>query len=181
MPSPSFSDDLRKRCRTRLLNSLADLTGQVTLVKLGLYPVINWSNLGLVDYYFADGDKMQKEPGVASDGQFWISRVLVTIETLTKDTKHVELIQELDDDDQAVVLKAKKLSGTLQKVAADQRDSAKGADLLLSAMVLQQYSLAEEEDIDSYALEVVTFAQRDICKANVFVDMCRGNDGHVCI
>lgn len=35
VPTPMFSDDLRQSCRTRLLTCLADLTGQVTLVRSG--------------------------------------------------------------------------------------------------------------------------------------------------
>ena len=124
---------------------------------------------------------MQKEFGVASDGEFWVSRVLTTIETLAKNTKHVALIQELDDNDQAVVLKAKKLAGTLRKVTVDQREAAKGANLLLSVMVLQKYNVDEEGDIYSDALEVSPFALIHTCKANVPADLCRSDERHVYI
>ena len=124
---------------------------------------------------------MQKEFGVASDGEFWVSRVLATIETLAKNTKHVALIQELDDNDQAVVLKAKKLAGALRKVTVDQREAAKGANLLLSVMVLQKYNVDEEDDIYSDALEVSPFTLIRICKANVPADLCRSDERHVCI
>ena len=135
----------------------------------------------MIDEFSIDGDKTQKEFGVASDGEFWISRVLATIEALAKNTKHVELIQELDDDDQAVVLKARKLTGTLRKMAVDERDAAKGTNLLLSAIVLQKYNVDEEDNIYSDALEVSPFPQILIHKANVPADLCRGDDEHVCI
>ena len=35
VPSPAFSEELRKNCRERLLACLADLTGQSTLIKGG--------------------------------------------------------------------------------------------------------------------------------------------------
>ena len=135
----------------------------------------------MIDEFSIDGGKTQKEFGVASDGEFWISRVLATIEALAKNTKHVELIQELDDDDQVVVLKARKLTGTLKNMAVDQRDAAKGTNLLLSAIVLQKYNVDEEDNIDSDALEVSPFPQIPIYKANVPADLCRGDDEHVCI
>lgn len=72
---------------------------------------------------------------------------------LVTDTRHVELIQHFEDDDQAVILKARKLIETLKDVTPDRRDSAKGAELLLSGTVLQQYAV-NEEDIGTEVLEV---------------------------
>lgn len=91
--------------------------------------------------------------GVASNGEFWISRTLETIEVLEKDTKHVNFLEEVDEDDRAVRVKARQLVETLKKVPADQQEAAKGAELLLSATVLQQYN-ADEGDADADILEV---------------------------
>lgn len=98
-------------------------------------------------------DKTQKVSGVASNGDFWVSRALRTIEILEKDTKHVSLLEEADEDDEVVHVKAQRLVETLKKMPADQQDTAKGAELLLSAIVLQQYN-ANEEGTDNAALEV---------------------------
>lgn len=41
--------------------------------------------------------KTAKMPGAASDGEFWISKVLKAIVALEKDTKHVVPLYQLDD------------------------------------------------------------------------------------
>lgn len=94
--------------------------------------------------------------GVTSNGEFWVSRALGTIEILEKDIKHVSLLEDADEDDQAVRAEARRLVETLKKMPVDRQDAAKGAELLLSAIVVQQYN-ANEEDRDSAALEVRMF------------------------
>ena len=66
-------------------------------------------------------DKTAKVAAVAPDGQFWISKVLSTIEELEKDTKHVTLLSEVDEDEQAVRRKARELIERLHKVRAHPR------------------------------------------------------------
>lgn len=94
-------------------------------------------------------------PGVASDGDFWISRTLVTIEALKRDLKHVVLLKNTDTDDQVICAKAQHLSSSLlETVQASQQETAKGAQLLLSAAVLQLYS-ADDDNTDTEVLEVI--------------------------
>lgn len=94
--------------------------------------------------------------GVASNGEFWISRALRTIETLEKDTKHVSLLVGADEDDVAVRDEARQMIKTLKEMPADRQDAAKGSELLLSAIMLQQYNTSEE-DMHSAALQVRIF------------------------
>jgi len=90
---------------------------------------------------------------VASDGQVWVSKALVTIEELEKDAKHVALLEEVDEEDRIVRTKARQVADTLKQVSADQQEAAKGVELLLLATVLQQYS-ADDEETDVAVLEV---------------------------
>lgn len=63
-------------------------------------------------------DKTAKLTAVASDGQFWVARVLSSIEQLDKDTKHVTRLSEVDEDDQALRQKARELISRLRTVRA---------------------------------------------------------------
>lgn len=63
-----------------------------------------------------EGKSVVKVPGAASDGRFWIDRVLSTIELLEKDSKHVTILTEVDDEDRALRAKASQLSARLQTV-----------------------------------------------------------------
>ncbi|EMD34453.1 hypothetical protein CERSUDRAFT_55542 [Gelatoporia subvermispora B] len=132
VPTPAFSEELRKSCRERLLGCLADLTGQTTVVK---------------------GDsKTLKSSAVATDGQFWISKVLGTIEQLEKESKHVTPLNEVENDEQQLRQKARQLIKRLDTISGEQQEAAKGAQLLLSATLLHQYC-ANEEEADSDTLE----------------------------
>lgn len=128
-PNPPFSDELRRSCRTRLLSSLSDLTTQVVTLKI-------------------DG-KTTKATGVASDGEPWLSKVLTTIQQLEA-TKYVNLLTEADEEEatlrkDAIVL-AKRLGSPDQEVG-------KGLELLLMAIVLQNYCVEEDEEMDMIVLE----------------------------
>lgn len=107
----------------------------------------------LADFKTADDEKTQKVSGVASDGQLWVSRALATVEMLEKDTKHASLLEEADKGDQTVRTKARQVADTLKQVSGDQQETAKGAELLLIASVLQQYS-TDNGETDTDALEV---------------------------
>ncbi len=61
-------------------------------------------------------DKSEKLAGVASDGEFWIAKVLDTIDQLNKDAKHVEPLAEFDEDEKALHEKARELVSRLKKV-----------------------------------------------------------------
>ncbi|KAI9056874.1 hypothetical protein FKP32DRAFT_1598752 [Trametes sanguinea] len=132
VPTPAFSEELRKNCRERLLGCLAELTAQTTLVK--------------------DGDKAAKVAAVASDGRFWVSRVLSTIEQLQKDTKHVRPLSEADEEEAELLQKAHQLLARLKDVPEESRETAKGVELLLSSTLVHHYC-AEEDDADTETLE----------------------------
>ncbi|KAH9857639.1 DNA polymerase phi-domain-containing protein [Lenzites betulinus] len=132
VPTPSFSEELRKNCRDRLLGCLAELTAQTTLVK--------------------DDSKTAKVAAVASDGKFWVSRVLATIELLEKDTKHVRPLSEPDEGVNELRQNARQIIARLKDVPEDQREAAKGVELLLASTLLHQYC-ADEEDADTDTLE----------------------------
>lgn len=54
----------------------------------------------------------------ASDGKFWVSKVLSTIEQLNQDAKHVRPLSETDEDDKALRQKARNLTERLSIVRA---------------------------------------------------------------
>ncbi|KAK7054956.1 DNA-directed DNA polymerase [Paramarasmius palmivorus] len=131
VPKPTYSDDLRQHCRARLLSCLADLTNQATVLQ--------------------DGDAKTKVVGVASDREFWVSKVLATIEELYADTKHLVPVNEVDPETQASQTKVKDVVAKLRTVAGDEREAASGAELLLLASQVQQY--CSEDSDDSIPLE----------------------------
>jgi DNA polymerase phi len=94
---------------------------------------------------------------VASDGDFWISKVLSTIKELEGDKKHVSLAVDIDDDDRALFTRAHEVIITLRNRKGDQQESAKGVELLLLGTVLQHYCAGDEDSMDSDALEVSNF------------------------
>ncbi|EGO20980.1 hypothetical protein SERLADRAFT_452123 [Serpula lacrymans var. lacrymans S7.9] len=132
LPSPSFSDDLRQNYRDRLLSCLADLTGQTTAIKIG--------------------DKIQKASAVAADGELWVSKVLSRIEQLEKDTKHVSSLAEDDEEDVALRTRALQVVKKLKKASDSQGEQAKGAELLIEAILIQQYC-ADEDAVEMEVLE----------------------------
>ncbi|KAF8911087.1 DNA polymerase phi-domain-containing protein [Gymnopilus junonius] len=134
IPSPIFSDNLRQSCRNRLLACLSDLSSQTVVLK--------------------QDDKVTKVTGVASDGEFWISKVLSTIEVLEADERHIELLADVDEDVAAFQAKARETIGKLRKIHGEQSDSAKGAELLLLGSLLEHYcTTVDDENVDSGALE----------------------------
>ncbi|KAJ7098057.1 DNA polymerase phi-domain-containing protein [Mycena belliarum] len=133
IPSPQFSDALRQQCRDRLLSCLADLNGQARTLKLAQ-------------------DLAIKCPAIASDGEFWVSKVLNTIERLQEESKRVALLRE---DNENIKLLHKRTQDTIQKlrgVSEAHQEAAKGAELLLLGMLLQQYT-EEQPYADAAMLE----------------------------
>ncbi|EJD05959.1 uncharacterized protein FOMMEDRAFT_104342 [Fomitiporia mediterranea MF3/22] len=118
VPEPAFSDELRSTCKTKLLSCLGDLTNAVNLPGT------------------EEGRKAAKTSGVASDGEFWIAKVLKTILELEKDMKHAEPLHELGEDELKIRKQALSAIETLKTTAKDQ-EPARGAELLLNALVLK--------------------------------------------
>ncbi|KAI6103557.1 DNA polymerase phi-domain-containing protein [Pisolithus sp. B1] len=128
LPSPPFTEEFQAHCRTRLLSSLADLTSQTTVMK--------------------KGDITHKETAVASDGEFWISKVLSTLARLDKDTKHVDPLAPVDEETQAVLDRVGKVHEKLGKVSSEKREVARGFELVLSSLVLQ-CRCGEEDSVEN--------------------------------
>jgi DNA polymerase phi len=97
LPSPPFSDDLRQACRARLLGCLGDLNSQITVVR--------------------SGEKTTKVPAVATDGELWVSKVLATIQALEHDSKHVSLLNNPDENDVALRIRALDIATRLKLVS----------------------------------------------------------------
>ncbi|KAF8212387.1 DNA polymerase phi-domain-containing protein [Mycena galopus ATCC 62051] len=134
IPSPPFSDVLRQQCRSRLLSCLADLNNQTRSLKL------------------ADEDRTIKCPGIGSDGEFWVSKVIGSIEVLKQDTKRVALLAESDAADLALHAKVTETVEKLRGVSGTQQEAAKGAELLLLGTLLQQYA-EDQPDVDTTTLQ----------------------------
>ncbi|KAF8626266.1 hypothetical protein AX15_004941 [Amanita polypyramis BW_CC] len=116
-PQPALPDELCQTCRNRLLASLGDLSSQTVVIKTG--------------------ERSARATGVASDGQFWISKVLKTIGQLEADAKHVTLRAKPSSVARGLHAKAGEALSRLGE--AEWRDTAQGAELLLSATLLQSY------------------------------------------
>lgn len=59
---------------------------------------------------------MTKINAVASDGEFWVAKVLSTIESLEGDQKHVKAIADVDEEEAALFTKARQTIVKLRKV-----------------------------------------------------------------
>ncbi|KAJ8078693.1 DNA-directed DNA polymerase [Marasmius tenuissimus] len=125
VPQPAFSDDLRRHCRTKLLSCLADLTVQATVIQ--------------------EGESKVKVTGVASDREFWISKVSSSINELLADTKHVSSLVDMDEEISTVHEKTRQIVAKLKTVSEADKENASGVELLLSASIVQQYCAEENE------------------------------------
>ncbi|KAK0210612.1 DNA polymerase phi-domain-containing protein [Desarmillaria ectypa] len=123
---PPLSDALRLYSRNRLLSCLSDLTSQTVTI----------TN--------EDGTKTLKSSAMASDGDYWIHKVVITIEGLEKE-KNVSCFLERDEEVQALRAKAKELDAHLRKVTSGS-EVAQGCQLLLLGLVAHEYCTDEEDE-----------------------------------
>jgi len=63
------------------------------------------------------GDKTARTCAVASDGEFWVSKVLQAITALEADPKHVSILVEVDKEDQRLRQKTCLLVPKLRNVS----------------------------------------------------------------
>ncbi|TCD65622.1 hypothetical protein EIP91_002427 [Steccherinum ochraceum] len=143
VPSPPFSDDLHKACKTRLLSCLADLAGQVSVIHVD--------------------EKAVKFTGIASDGQLWVSKCLATVAQLLDDSKHLKWFAEIDEEERTLRLSALQLVRRLNKISGTKEELARGAELLIAASLVQRYCTDndnDEGDEDSNTLEDCVDAAR---------------------
>ncbi len=115
VPIPPFSDSLRQQCRSRLLGCLAELNNQTRSLKLGAFFARCLSNPIQCS---TEEDRAIKCPGIASDGEFWVSKVVDTIERLKEDTKRVALLADSDETDLALHKKVKDTVEQLRRVGS---------------------------------------------------------------
>ncbi|KIK06531.1 hypothetical protein K443DRAFT_89113 [Laccaria amethystina LaAM-08-1] len=144
IPKPAFSEEHRQQCRSKLLTSLSNLNAQTIVVKSGKL-----------------GEKATKASAVASDGKFWVAKVLETIQRLENDSKHVSSLAEADEDEQQLYVRAREVIETLRMVNDGRQEAAKGAELLLLAIALQHHCLAEQGDLDLESFEKAKKATED--------------------
>jgi hypothetical protein len=64
-----------------------------------------------------------KTHAVASDGDFWIAKVTSTISQLEEDKKHVALLENVEEEEQALRVKAKETVESLRKVRFREKTS----------------------------------------------------------
>jgi DNA polymerase phi len=63
---------------------------------------------------FYPGELTRKIPGVASDGEFWLSKVCSAIQQSEQDTKHVVLLEEADEESLELRVKAREAVNPLK-------------------------------------------------------------------
>jgi len=63
------------------------------------------------------GDKTARTCAVASDGEFWVSKVLKTITALEADSKHTSILVEVNKEDQRLRQKTCLLISKLKNVS----------------------------------------------------------------
>ncbi|KAF9653857.1 hypothetical protein BDM02DRAFT_3265026 [Thelephora ganbajun] len=132
-PKPPFSEDLRKECRTKLLSSVAELTGQSSSVKSGT------------------NEKASRVTAVSSHGELWILHVLDTIMKLEGMTKNAHIAFLIDDEAESgkkSIDKAQEALARLKTIDSQDQNSIRGAQLLLAGTILQQYCTAGEDGVD---------------------------------
>jgi len=93
---------------------LGDLNNQITVVTEGgccfLLHVEEVSEGCFI------GEVSRKTAAVASNGEFWIARVLSTVQQLESDEKHVSRLAELDEEELALHAKSRETIANLKKV-----------------------------------------------------------------
>ncbi|KAG8686030.1 DNA-directed DNA polymerase, partial [Ceratobasidium sp. 395] len=129
---PPLSDSLRSTYRAKLLTILGDLTSQTKVVK------------------DVSGQATRITSSTTS-GELWVVKALKTIETLEQDTIHVSPLNAADDTEKVLRNRAQKVLKALQtKKDTPECEACRGAELLISALLLQTYV---DEDESSDVLE----------------------------
>ncbi|KIY51003.1 hypothetical protein FISHEDRAFT_38185 [Fistulina hepatica ATCC 64428] len=133
IPSPPFSNSLQKCCRQKLLACLADLATYTTAATS------------------SDG-KISKVSGASSHGSLWISVVLKTISVLENDQKHVEFLDDFDEERRTLHTKLNEVIAKIQKIDSPV-ELLQGAEVLSTALLVESYCKVEDEDLDVSVLE----------------------------
>ncbi|WVQ94762.1 hypothetical protein IAU59_001843 [Kwoniella sp. CBS 9459] len=124
-PKPALSESTAAVCRARLASCLVELT------------------TASVSQRGSDEAKTRQQ-GCDLAGKLWLRRALDTIFALEENKKHVELMTDADEEIKAIRKTAVATITALEKVKEDQKDIARGAEILLAFFVLQTYDEVDD-------------------------------------
>jgi DNA polymerase phi len=100
IPKPPFSEDLRKECRTKLLSSVAELTGQSSSIKSGEITQTIPPRELYFECFEGTNEKASRATGVSSNGEFWIFARPGDDQKLESMSKNVYIAFPIDDEDE---------------------------------------------------------------------------------
>ncbi|OCF44480.1 DNA polymerase phi subunit [Kwoniella heveanensis CBS 569] len=124
-PKPALSESTAAVCRARLASCLVELT------------------TASVSQRGSDENKTRQQ-GCDVSGKLWLRRALETLSALEGNKKHVELMTDADEEIKAIRNAAVSTVTALEKVKEDQKDIARGAEILLAFFVLQTYDEVDD-------------------------------------
>ncbi|WVF67165.1 hypothetical protein IAT40_001911 [Kwoniella sp. CBS 6097] len=124
-PKPALSESTAAVCRARLASCLVELT------------------TASVSQRGSDEAKTRQQ-GCDLAGKLWLRRALGTLSTLEENKKHVELMTDADEEIKAIRKAAVSTVTALEKVKEDQKEIARGAEILLAFFVLQTYDEVDD-------------------------------------
>ncbi|CAE6439768.1 unnamed protein product, partial [Rhizoctonia solani] len=126
---PPLSDTLRSACRAKLFTILGDLSSQTKVVK-------------------GESGESTRVTSSATDGELWITKATNIVEALEQDSSHVSPLAETEEEVAALRTRARKVLKAIRKKQEADNDASRGAELLISALLLETY-YEEEDDIDA--------------------------------
>ncbi|KAG8825804.1 DNA-directed DNA polymerase [Serendipita sp. 401] len=122
---------MRKSCRDKLLQALADLSSQATMQNTDA--------------------KTKKFNGKTTSGEQWVSVAVQIFRQLSKE-KHVEALYETDDKFTEIRSRARSVIKSLGTIQGADQEAAQGGILLVAGLTLQTYLISTEEmDTDPLA------------------------------
>lgn len=122
--------------------------------------VVGWSQLL--------GDKSVKTHAVASDGDFWIAKVISTISQLEEDKKHVALLEDVEEEEQSLRMKAKETVESLRKVKFRKKIIlALGINFCYGRFQAISKKRPEERNFSYLAFSSNTTVQKEMMKTNI--------------
>ena len=116
IPKPPLPEDLKKECRTKLLSSVAELTGQSSSLKAGEIANIDTPRELCSEHQEGANEKTSRVTGVSSNGEFWVLHVLEIIRKLEGMSKNVHIAFPVDGEDESGNKSTNKAQETLKKL-----------------------------------------------------------------
>ncbi|KAK8861548.1 hypothetical protein IAR55_002370 [Kwoniella newhampshirensis] len=140
-PKAALSESTAAACRARFFSCITELT-----------------TASVSRRATDDSTKATRQQGCDLSGRFWVRRAVEIISALEEDTKHVELMTDADEEIKSIRKGALATLAGLSKAKEDEKEVAKGAEILLSFFVLQTYD--EMDDALDMLEDVNTAAQK---------------------